>query len=299
VKARFIYEALEFERGLDPKKSMSIGRYWSKTKREIATEIIKRCETELEDAIHDVHAKARMQGYKDSYDYIAKAYNERGGQNLDMVVENVIGDLAAEIKKILEEYPIQAGREDNVTGELTNFFVAGEPPFGTLVSLIEGHLDQKLKESVYFERGIDPKRSMDIGQAYFTWEKPIESPLTEVFKRNQSPIKSLGIGQKALKKKLIEIIPDLSKNILWDEMYKNILTGINLQDTTVSINDKYIIIKTPRLTWRFADNLRLMLNMSPTKVELEKKPSREYIYLRDSDWLKNFKTPRVYKYRIL
>jgi len=152
--------------------------------------------------------------------------------------------------------------------DITNFFTAGEPPFGTLMTQIEAALDPRLKESIGF-------------------------------KRNQSPIKSLGIGQKALKKKLIAIIPDLSKNLLWDEMYKNIITGINLSDTTVTINDEYIIVTTPRLTWRFADNLRLMLNMSPTKVELEKKPSREYIYLRGSEWMKNYKTPRVYKYRIL
>jgi len=270
VKAKFIYEALDFERGLDPKKSMSIGRYWSKTKREIASEIIKRCETELESIIQNVHAVARMKGYKNSFDYIEKAYGmENSNIAKDPVIENAIEDVAMGINNILKEYPIfEPDKNDSLMNDITNFFTAGEPPFRTLMTIIEATLDPQLKESVKFQRG-------------------------------RAPLKSLGIGQEALKKKLIEIIPDLSKNILWDEMYKNILTGINLQDTTVSINDEYIIITTPRLTWRFADNLRLMLNMSPTKVELEKKTPREYIYLRDSDWLKNFKTPRVYKYRIL
>jgi hypothetical protein len=84
-------------------------------------------------------------------------------------------------------------------------------------------------------------------------------------------------------------------------MYKNIITGIKLKDTMVTITDEYIIVKTPVLTWRFADNLRLMLNMGDyLRVELEKKPSKEHIYLRGPEWMThNYKVPRVYKYRIL
>lgn len=270
VKAKFIYEALNFERGMDPKKSMSIGQHWNKTKREIANEIIRRCESELESIIQNVHAVAKMKGYKNSFDYIEKAYGEGPGNiNKDPVIENAIEDVAIGINKILEEYPVfEPDKNDSLMNDITNFFTAGEPPFGTLMTMVEAALDPRLKESV-------------------------------TFKRNQSPIKSLGIGQKEMKKKLIKSFPDLSNNLLWDEMYKNIVTGINLPDTIVSMNDEYIIVKTPRLTWRFADNLRLMLNMSSNKVELEKKPSREYIYLRDSDWMKNYKIPRVYKYRIL
>jgi hypothetical protein len=65
------------------------------------------------------------------------------------------------------------------------------------------------------------------------------------------------------------------------------------------MSDDYIIVKSPVLTWRFADNLRIMLDMN-IKVELEKKPSRERIYLRGPEWMvHDYKVPRVYKYRIL
>ena len=120
------------------------------------------------------------------------------------------------------------------------------------------------------------------------------------FERGLAPLKSLGIGQKEVKKKLIKILPDLSKNLLWDEMYKQIIDGIKREDTTITMSEDYIIIKSPVLTWRFADNLRLILNMSDVKVSLDKKPSREHIYLRGPEWMVyNYKTPRVYKYRIL
>jgi hypothetical protein len=413
-----VNESLNFERGIDPKTSIGVGRLWNMTKEAVAKEIINTCETELEDLIQTVHAKARMEGFKNSFDYIEKAYNERGDINTLPSVENAIEEVTKGIEEILERYPIKD--KERVKNDITNFFVAGEPPFWTLIASIAPWLDDRLKESINFERGIEPRKSMGVGMAKalpniienllrydqkeeqnilkeirfykdavdfacsvydnrftdkeradyvrslivkfgldaFIVLKPVKLyrpmgmadyifTLTEQgekinpkkrfylhmkddeftiednkissfagdylnakvlqeaynFERGLDPQKSLGIGQKAMKKKLIEILPDLSKNILWDEMYKNIITGINLQDTIVTINDEYIIVKTPRLTWRFADNLRLMLNMSkkiPTHdVQLENKPSREYIHLRDSDWMKNYKTPRVYKYRIL
>jgi hypothetical protein len=158
--------------------------------------------------------------------------------------------------------------DDLVSGLFTLMLEGG--PHGTYTQMIKSKLDPSyLKESVDF-------------------------------KRYQSPIKFLGIGQKAMKKKLIGMLWDLSKNILWDQTYKDIVHAIKREDTTISISDEYIIIKSPFLTWRFADNLRIILNMSSTKVELEKKPVRDQIYLRGpGGFYHQYKTPRVYKYRIL
>lgn len=377
MKARFIYESLDFERGLDPKKSMSIGRHWSKTKREIANEIIRRCESELEDVINNVHAKAKMKGYKNSFDYIEQAYGmELKNIKKDPVIENAIEEVTVGINKILEEYPVfEPDKNDSLMNDITNFFTAGEPPFGTLMTIIEATLDPQLKESVNFERGLDPIKALDLGIvnkipwqsdyrikddkvqlktfirdyngfSILSWIYPNQKiyqatttifasggkatekeaidevkkyidksnrdnperigiprvPVLESvnFKRGRAPIKTLGIGQEAIKNKLIGILPDLSKTLFWSETAQKIISGIKREDTTISISKNYIIVKSPVLTWRFADNLRLILNMSPIKVELEKKPSRERIYLRKPEgFYHEYKIPRVYKYRIL
>jgi hypothetical protein len=168
-KLTFTNESVNFERGIDPKTSMGVGRIWGMSKREVAKEIINTCEKELEDFIQTVNAKARMEGFKNSFDYIAKAYNERGDINTLPSVENAIEELTGGIDKILSLYPVKEERErvssskTIIGNDITNFFVAGEPPYGTLITQISASLDDRLKESVNFERGIEPKRSMKVG----------------------------------------------------------------------------------------------------------------------------------------
>lgn len=280
-----IDEAQNFERGGDPKDTIQIGRkyIWNMTAEELAEHILEVVSNKVRPILDKIEAAIKEAGFENVETYQNHIYdyfdNHDEFPKVSQKIDDAEQELEEEIRKECLNYPIKTGVNPNnkvsymesLVSDLFTLMIEGGP-HGTYVQMIKSKLDPSyLKESINF-------------------------------KRNQSPLKSLGIGQKELKRKLLDIMPNLSKNLLWDEMYKNIVTGINLPDTTISMNDKYIIVTTPRLTWRFADNLRLMLNMSDQiankDVQLENKPSREYIYLRDSDWMKNYKTPRVYKYRI-
>jgi len=149
-KLTFVNESINFERGMDPKTSIGVGRIWNMSKEAVAKEIIDTCEKELRDFVQNVHVKTRMKGYKNSFDYIAKAYNERGDINIDPVVENAIEELSGAIDRIIDRYPVK--KEMYIGNDITNFFVAGFPPFWTLVSSIAPSLDDRLKESINFER---------------------------------------------------------------------------------------------------------------------------------------------------
>ena len=264
---KIVRENINFERGLDPKKAIGIGKYWAKTKGEIAKEIFNACEIRAKKFINDVHKEAKKAGYADSFDYAQKIYQEEEDESLKKIykVEDKIEILTAEIKKILQEYPIMKDRSLEI--DLSNFFVVGEPPPGTMLTIIEDALDPRLNESVYFERGMDPKKSM-------------------------------GIGQEAAKQKLIGMIPDLSRSSLWKGDYENIISNIKRYDTFIEFIDKYIIIKSPVLKEDYIYRLRIFLNWEHNNVELVDTSDR-YISYSDPNLDLENKNIKSYKFKIL
>ncbi len=282
-KITFVNESINFERGGDPKDTIQIGRkhIWNMSSREMAEHIMDDISNKVRPILNRIDAAIKEAGFESQRTYQDYIYDYFDNHDEFPKVSQEIDDAEQELEETIKneclKYPVKPGANPNnkvpymegLVSDLFTLMLEGGP-HGTYVQMIMSKLDPSYL-----------KESMD-------------------FKRKQLPLKSLGIGQKEQKKKLIKILPDLSNNLLWDETYKKIINGIKREDTMVSISDEYITIKTPVLTWRFADNLRIILNMSSEKVELEKKPSRERIYLRGPAWMvHDYKVPRVYKYRIL
>ncbi len=164
--AKKLEEAYHFQRGRDPKRSIQIGQHWNKTKSQLSAEIVKRVEDECKSLVKAVSDLAIAKGYSSSSDYVFTAYPPEGGTKVDDEIEEAIKLVEDKISEIMEEYPFDTSRDDIALNELVNFMVVGEPPYGTLRTEIEGALDNNLKESQNFERGIDPKKSLKIGVLY-------------------------------------------------------------------------------------------------------------------------------------
>jgi len=176
VQVNRIHEALNFERGGDPKDSIRVGRKWKwdMTGEELSIHIINDIEEKSKPILDRLKKAVKDAGFRslEEYNnYVLDYYDSHPESSPKDVVhaskeiDNIEGELEELIKEEVEKYPFKQGinHKGSVIGDLFSLMLEGGA-FMTYVDLIKGHLDKEyLKESLDFERGKDPKESMDIG----------------------------------------------------------------------------------------------------------------------------------------
>jgi len=178
MKAKCVYENLDFERGKDPKKSMQIGKYkdyYGKSADDIARIIINEMEHDLEPYFNELVGLVKKKGYDNLEHYQETIWDEEEMEPLpdkeDPDIEEFIKGIFVKAEAIIEEkYPVKTERRsprhqtptEAIAGEIITAAIDGAP-YGSMVNLIGSHIDTSLLESLDFERGQDPKEAMDIG----------------------------------------------------------------------------------------------------------------------------------------
>jgi len=247
--AKKLEEAYHFQRGRDPKRSIQIGQHWNKTKSQLSAEIVKRVEDECKSLVKAVSDLAIAKGYSSSSDYVFTAYPPEGGTKVDDEIEEAIKLVEDKVSEIMEEYPFDTSKDDLALNELVNFMVVGEPPYGTLRTEIEAVLDNSLKES-RFERGIDPKESMNI-------------------------------GQKGMKQRLLDMrYPALKNASLWKRDWEDLDTLFNIPGVKVHfVGDKVKVIIPKKVPL----HLRTSLFQLPIMINFEKERIKKFVTTQDRD----------------
>ncbi len=247
--AKKLEEAYHFQRGRDPKRSIQIGQHWNKTKSQLSAEIVKRVEDECKSLVKAVSDLAIAKGYSSSSDYVFTAYPPEGGTKVDDEIEEAIKLVEDKVSEIMEEYPFDTSKDDLALNELVNFMVVGEPPYGTLRTEIEAVLDNSLKES-RFERGIDPKESMNI-------------------------------GQKGMKQKLLDMrYPALKNSSVWKKDWEDLDALFNFPGVKVHfVGDKVKVIIPKKVPL----HLRTSLFQLPIMINFEKERIKKFVTTQDRD----------------
>jgi len=246
--AKKLEEAYHFQRGRDPKRSIQIGQHWNKTKSQLSAEIVKRVEDECKSLVKAVSDLAIAKGYSSSSDYVFTAYPPEGGTKVDDEIEEAIKLVEDKVSEIMEEYPFDTSKDDLALNELVNFMVVGEPPYGTLRTEIEAVLDNSLKES-RFERGIDPKESMNI-------------------------------GQKGMKQRLLDMrYPALKNASLWKRDWEDLDTLFNIPGVKVHfVGDKVEVIMPQSVPL----HLKSALFQLPIMINFEKEKIKKFVTTQDA-----------------
>lgn len=134
MKAQFVYENLDFERGKDPKKSMDIGT--AHIHRKIVDETV--WEANFTPELYDI----------------------------ETVIPDYMGHpiLILKLKDPLSHKSHAHQGVSNVPGSFVMHQSSMEEAIESVKKRIISYIDRKtVKESLDFERGKDPKRSLDIG----------------------------------------------------------------------------------------------------------------------------------------
>ena len=183
AKVNKIEESQNFERGIEPKDSMRVGRKWKwdMTAEELAAYIIDETMKKANPINRKIENAVKKAGYLST-----KEYNEFMSLYFDEHdefphVSEEIDDAEQELEKIIasevEKYPIKISDKENLIGKLFTLNIEGGP-YRTYLDMVKQSLDPTyLKESINFERGLEPKDSIDIG-AYRT-----DAPKRNLFKR--------------------------------------------------------------------------------------------------------------------
>lgn len=178
MKAKCVYENLEFERGKDPKKTMQIGKYkdfYGKTADQIASKIVSDLEYFLDPYFGQLSDLAEEKGYESIEDYQESIWDEKEYEPLtekkDSEIEAFINEIFKKAEDFIKEkYPIKKPYRDSrylepaasIASTIIGAYIDGAP-HGTMLSEISKEIDMSLLESYNFERGQDPKKAIGIG----------------------------------------------------------------------------------------------------------------------------------------
>jgi hypothetical protein len=178
MRAKCVYENLDFERGKDPKKSIGIGKYrdfYGKTEDQIASKIISDLEYFLDPYFGQLSDLVEEKGYESIEEYSESIWDEAGQEPLpekqDPEIESFINDIFKIAEEFIKEkYPVKKPYRDSrylepaasIASTVINAYIEGAP-HGTMLREISKEIDMSLLESLEFERGKDPKSSIDIG----------------------------------------------------------------------------------------------------------------------------------------
>jgi len=169
-KLTFVDESINFERGIEPKDSMRVGRKWKwdMTAEELAEHILDVVSEKARPILSKIEAAVKAAGYenlKTYQDYIYDYFDNHdefahASKEIDDAEQELEETIAAEV----EQFPIKDEEaKKDLIGDLFTLMLEGGP-HGTYVDMIKQKLDPAyLKESVNFERGVEPRKSMDVG----------------------------------------------------------------------------------------------------------------------------------------
>lgn len=171
-----IRENISFERGRNPADSMRIGR-----KRRFVGMTSEGVAQLMLDTVHD---DIQIDSLLRQGEYALRKYDlEDWDDYFDMIdtgedgikaLDDILIKLEEQIDQILSEnhFPITQGKEGNVHGIIFSALTQGGAR-GNIIYSIEGFIDDSyLAESVNFQKGLDPREMMDIGdEAYRVLQK--------------------------------------------------------------------------------------------------------------------------------
>ena len=164
-----VHERLDFERGMDPKQSMDIGRFAKINKITSSDLEFLKIYTNDGDGKDHVNEKFFEEVYQDSSGFPKYLERVREVYQILEPFEYLFGDhFPSDMKKEMREYVKSYLKNPKYNyayncdimgdGDIDVFFSEIKLPSAELLGKKSG-----LKESVNFERGIDPKKSMQIG----------------------------------------------------------------------------------------------------------------------------------------
>lgn len=135
-------ESLNFERGMDPKRALSLGKF-SGSKKEVEEKILK--------LMNEIVSDPSWEGDLNYIDSVIIDKWTDGSWNIEIGTPHHFTQFGKEIKKILKEIGIETfGRIDTfVRGDYRYYQLPIKP--------------LPITESLDFERGMEPKKSMGIG----------------------------------------------------------------------------------------------------------------------------------------
>ena len=164
-----VHERLDFERGMDPKQSMDIGRFAKINKITSSDLEFLKIYTNDGDGKGHINEKFFEEVYQDSSGFPKYLERVREVYQILEPFEYLFGDhFPSDMKKEMREYVKSYLKNPKYNyayncdimgdGDIDVFFSEIKLPSAELLGKKSG-----LKESVNFERGIDPKKSMQIG----------------------------------------------------------------------------------------------------------------------------------------
>jgi len=161
-----VRENISFERGLDPRDSMRIGK-WARFKGMETRDVVKeiygtvRDDPEVRRILDDGYRLVLKEGFGDWDDYFD--YVEVGGDSIDEIDDYLIAyeDRLSEL--IDNKFPIRKDAEAAMKEILFSLFIQGLAVGSNLYAMEELIDTDYLNESISFERGRDPKEAMGIG----------------------------------------------------------------------------------------------------------------------------------------
>lgn len=184
AKVNKIEESQNFERGIDSKDSIGIGRkyIWNMTANDMAEHILNVVSDKVRPILNKIEAAVKKAGYKDIETYQEYVYLRFDEDDEFPFVSKEIDDAEQELEETItaevENFPIRDEKaKKDLIGDLFTLELEGGP-HKTYVEMVKQKLDLTyIKESINFERGKDPKDTMDIG-TYRT-----DAPKISIFKR--------------------------------------------------------------------------------------------------------------------
>lgn len=170
AKVNKIEESQNFERGIDAKDSIRIGRkhIWNMTAEELANYILDVVTDNVRPKLNKIEAAVKKAGYKDIETYQEYVYLRFDKDDEFPFVSKEIDDAEQELEEAIaaevEQFPTKDEKaKKDLIGDLFTLELEGGP-HKTYVEMVKQKLDPAyLKESVNFERGVEPKKSMEVG----------------------------------------------------------------------------------------------------------------------------------------
>lgn len=158
MKAKFISESINFERGIDPMDSMKVGHYHKRQ--------LEKARKELEILFNNIQKKygGRIQIYK-SFDHPKTRIVEL--IRASWSPENCSSNYFVDFLEIEGEYFYVPAEDSKVTFKDFGGRKSASEAANEIVAQWGGKqlVDQwGVKESINFERGLEPKRSMKVGK---------------------------------------------------------------------------------------------------------------------------------------
>jgi hypothetical protein len=194
MRGKPLKEDINFERGGESLDKLRIGKkyQWDMTSEELAIHIIEDIEEKVKPVMAKIELAVKKAGFRslsEYNNYVLDQYDKtdstpstiHASKEID-IAEKELEDL---IKIEVAKYPFKEGINNIgfVIGDLFSLMLEGGA-FMTHVDIIKGYLDKTyLKESQNFERGQEPIKSLQIGQMALRINKfkQLEKALEEQF----------------------------------------------------------------------------------------------------------------------